>query len=363
MNLEPGMQDTRGRFTIDEQFTDRGSTGEVYRAHDQAGNDVIIKTLKEEYQAFDQYKRRLLREIDIQGKLQHPNIAGSHGIAVFDNETIALAMEYAGDDELYRLCKRRRFFSDESAASVISHIALALDHAHTNGVVHRDVAAENVIIRQANGVIIPKVIDWGYARVIGEDDGVLAEGFEDTYIGPRKGWGGRELTKKMFGRYNMFGRFRYVPPEVIMGRRADGRADLYSLGVILYNQITGRFPFGEKYKRSMIKGHLHDDPTPPNNIRPERKGRTKLEKVCLRMLAKKREERYHSGKEVAAAIADAMGWSSFHYNPDAANIDSVDLFGDYGLLETGGFNAGSQSQKDEPDQQREFSPIQNRVFG
>ncbi len=351
MILRPGMQDTRGLFTIDEQLNDRGSTGEVYKARDVAGDDVIIKTLKEEYQAFEQYKRRLLREADIQGRLQHPNIAGSLGITVFDNKTLGLAMEYAGDNELYWLCKRRRVFSDESAAPVISQIALALDHAHMNGIVHRDVAAENVIIQRANGVITPKIIDWGHARVIGEDDGVFVGGFENKYIGSKERWGGRELTKKMFGRYNMFGRFRYMSPEVILGKKADARADLYSLGIILYHQITGRFPFGEKYKRSIVRGHLHDDPTPPNNMRPEWEGRTRLEKVCLRMLAKKREERPQSGKEVAAAIADAMGWNSFEYNPDAANIDGVDLFGDYGLLETGEFSAGSQSRTVLQDQQ------------
>ncbi len=252
------------RYRIDAQLGE-GGMGVVYHAHDTLlDRPVAIKTLYESLFGEEGVKR-LLREARAAAGLSHPNIVAVYDV-IEDTRTHAIVMEFVRGKTL------REFKSSlEQLAEITMQVLDALDHAHRQGIVHRDMKPENIMVTDAGTV---KVMDFGLARSEGRS----------------------RLTQPGL----VVGTVAYMAPEQALGGQLDGRTDLYALGCVLYELVTGRRPFESEDPISVISQHVSVPPVTPRwhnkNLPPDWEG------FILRLLAKDPAERYPSAAEARRAV-------------------------------------------------------------
>ncbi len=254
----------QNRYRIDSEIG-RGGMGTVYRGHDLVlQRDIAIKILNDSEL---ESRARLLREAQATAKLNHPNI-----VSVYDagewNGLPFIVMELAPGHSLHTHPPQ----SIDETISIARQICAALDHAHAQGIIHRDLKPENILFTNDGKA---KLMDFGLARARGAaritTDGTLV------------------------------GTVFYVSPEQAQGLEVDARSDLYSLGVMLYELLTGRLPFTGDNPMSIISQHLYAAPAPPSTLRADIP--PALDAIVLRLLAKKPDERFASAHEVEVALA------------------------------------------------------------
>jgi serine/threonine-protein kinase len=269
---------TVGRYRI-VKFLGAGAMGEVYLAEDpQIDRRLAIKTVRltGRPQEIEERKRRLLREARAAGRLLHPNV-----VTLFDageaEGLLYLAFEFVeGTDLAGRLEDEGERLSLRQVLRVVRQAADALDYAHSHEIVHRDIKPSNILLDRAGRV---KLADFGIARMAGQST---------------------ELT--MAG--SVMGSPQYLSPEQIRGEELDGRSDIFSLGVVLYELLSGKRPFEGDTITTLVYQILHKEPPPVSELRavPPR-----LEELLRRMLAKDRGERPAAGeaaRELAAIEAE-----------------------------------------------------------
>jgi serine/threonine protein kinase/WD40 repeat protein len=221
---------------------------------------------------------RFLGEIRNAAKLHHPNIVAAY-TAIRLGESLVLAMEYIEGLDLSRMVKARGPLPVANACNYIHQAALGLQHAHENGMVHRDIKPSNLMLAKQGNRAIVKVLDFGLAKVQSEgavDGGLTHEG-------------------------QMLGTPDYIAPEQISNaRRADIRADIYSLGCTLYYLLTGKPPFQGTSLYDILQAHHSMDATPLNLVRPEVP--TEVAAIAAKMMTKEPERRFQDPKEVAQAL-------------------------------------------------------------
>jgi WD40 repeat protein len=254
----------------------RGGMGTVYEAeHLVMRRPVALKVINRAYTANEAAVERFRREVCAAAKLHHPNI-----VTAFDAEqagdTHFLVMEYVAGRSLARLLKERGPLPVQEACDYVRQAALGLQHAHERGMVHRDVKPDNLMLTPDRTV---KVLDFGLAALTAERDAC-------------------SLTESNV----IMGTPDYMAPEQAEDvRKADSRADVYSLGCTLYHLLTGRIPYPADTSLLKILAH-RDRPVPSiRAVRPEVP--KELEVVLRRLLAKKPEDRYQAPGEVATALA------------------------------------------------------------
>lgn len=255
---------------VDEVAT--GGMAVVYRAiQDDLNRTVAIKALKPELVGEEQLVTRFEREAQSLAALQHENI-----INVYDfhrqGDALYIVMEYVEGTDIYDLldtCGRLPF----DVASVIAvQVARALDYVHYRGVIHRDIKPANIMISRHGGV---KLMDFGIAR-------------DKSYD--------KELTQTGTG----IGTPSYMSPEQILGDKLDARSDIFSLGIVLYQMVTGRKPFIEDEERSVMnKIHLAAHP-PARKLNPELP--RELERIIDKCLEKQPKDRFRSGQALVMAL-------------------------------------------------------------
>ncbi|HTQ78824.1 MAG TPA: serine/threonine-protein kinase [Thermoanaerobaculia bacterium] len=263
---------TVGRYRI-ERFLGAGAMGEVYLAQDpHIERPLAIKTVRlvGRPQEIDDRKKRLLREAKAAGRLLHPNI-----VTLFDageaEDVLYLAFEFVEGSDLSTRVGTVPL-SLREVLGIIEQSAEALDYAHRQGIVHRDIKPSNILLDRAGRV---KVADFGIAKMAGQST---------------------ELT--MAG--SVMGSPQYLSPEQIRGEELDGRSDIFSLGVVLFELLSGKRPFDGDTITTLVYQILHKEPPPVSELRggiPPR-----LEKLLYRMLAKDREERLSTAGLVAEEI-------------------------------------------------------------
>ncbi len=259
-----------GPYEIRE-FIGRGGMATVYRGHQaNLGRDVAIKFLADWMSQDTEFVQRFRREAMAAGGLEHANILTIHDAGVFEGRPY-IVMPYVSTGTLADLIKKGPLPSDR-AADLTARIADALDYMHRRGIVHRDMKPNNVLM---DGEGRPLVTDFGIAQAMVD--------------GPRLTQTGTAM-----------GTPEYMSPEQGQGERVDGRSDIYSLGVILYQMLTGRVPFSASGPMATIYQVIHNPPPPLRQVNPNVS--SWLESVTLKALAKRPEDRFQSAREMAAAL-------------------------------------------------------------
>jgi tetratricopeptide (TPR) repeat protein len=253
-----------GRYQLQEELG-RGGTGTVWRALDtHLARPVAIKLLSTAGLA-DEARSRLLREARLAARLNHPNVVTVFDAAQ-DGDNSFIVMELVEGSSLFK----RPPESIASLKDVGLQICSALEHAHSHGIVHRDLKPENILLTSEG---VAKLMDFGLAR---------------------------SLASRMTSEGTVTGTVFYLAPEQALGRPVDGRADLYSLGVMLYEWTAGRLPFEAGDALGIISQHLYAPIVPPSTFRPEIPAQ--LEAVILRLLQKDPKDRCASAANAALEL-------------------------------------------------------------
>jgi eukaryotic-like serine/threonine-protein kinase len=253
--------------------------GTVYRAKDPAMDRVVaLKTIIAVALASDQgneFRERFYREARAAGGLAHPGIVPMFDVGEHEGVPF-LVMEFISGRTLADAVKKGERLSLDRACEIGQRVAEALGYAHQRGVVHRDIKPANILLtsREAYGIERPKIADFGVAK--------LAEG-RTTMTG------------------QLLGTPAFMPPEQFTGGPIDGRADIFSLGVVLYWMATGEQAFPGESITAVSYKVVHTEPVPPRKLNPWLPA--KLESVILKCLAKSPEDRYQTAEELAQDLA------------------------------------------------------------
>jgi serine/threonine-protein kinase len=268
---------TVGAFRI-ESFLARGAMAQVYRARDREGRVVALKLLDPSLAHDERFRQRFLRESELATRLDHPNVVATLASGE-DSGRLFLAMELVEGSDLRELLRREGRLGPERAVAVVEQIASALDTAHKAGLVHRDVKPGNILVREAGGEERASICDFGLARHVSS-------------------------VSSLTGERGFVGTIDYVPPEQIENGTVDERADVYALGCVLYECLTGTRPFERDSELAVIFAHLNEPPPKPTDVRADLPAA--FDEVIAIALAKDPDERYSSCGELAAAARAAL---------------------------------------------------------
>jgi len=263
-----------GRFEVLAEIG-RGAMGIVYKAKDPMLERVVaIKTINMglDRDGAEMYEKRFYQEARAAGGLNHPNIVTVYDIGKTDTECY-MAMEYIEGAELRTLLLPGKPLPVPRALSIAAQVAEGLAYAHERGVVHRDIKPANIMVPD-NGAV--KITDFGIARM------------RSSSVQTQTGM--------------MMGSPKYMSPEQVIGKRADHRTDIFSLGVILYEMLTGATPFTGESVNAVMYQIVNFVPPAPSAINPV--SPAALDAIVAAMLAKSLEERYQSAAEVARGLRE-----------------------------------------------------------
>jgi tRNA A-37 threonylcarbamoyl transferase component Bud32 len=259
-----------------EELVGTGGMSSVYRAHDRLlDRKVALKVLHQQYTEDDEYVERFRREARAVAALSHPNIVtvidrGEHGGRQF------IVFEYVDGDNLKQVIERRGPAPVETALELAIQIARGLSFAHQNGLVHRDVKPQNVLL---NGDGQAKVTDFGIARSMDVKRGMTTTG-------------------------TVLGTSDYIAPEQAQGQPVDEHSDVYSLGVVVYEMLTNEVPFSGENFVAVAMRHINDPPPPIRDKRPDVPPR--LEAAVHRAMAKDPNERFASMTDFCRELEECL---------------------------------------------------------
>ena len=261
-----------GRYRILKELG-KGTMGVVYQAHDpQIDRMVALKILRPDRMVSEAFVARFLKEARAIGRLSHPHIVTIYDVGE-DHDTIYIAMEYLEGKPFNEVIRSGRL-TVQDAVEIARQVAEALEYAHGKAIVHRDIKPSNIILTEDNRV---KLTDFGIARI------------EDT------------ATAHQTQAGEILGTPVYMAPEQVMGQTVDGRSDLFSLGVILYEMTVGRRPFAGNNIAAIFRSITQDTPEAPEAADPFIS--KELSGLIMKSLAKNPAERFQTGAEMARALS------------------------------------------------------------
>ncbi len=264
---------TLGQYRIIEQIG-MGGMATVYKAYQPSlDRYVAIKILPSYYVHEAGFLERFRREARAVAKLDHPNILPVYDFGQEDNTTY-IVMKYVEAGTLKDMMGQPMDL--ETAATIIEQVAGALDHAHQRDIIHRDVKPSNILISEGKWAMLT---DFGLAKIVG---------------------GSSQLTASGVG----VGTPDYMSPEQGQGRQVDGRSDIYSLGVVLYEMVTGRVPFQAETPMAVVIKHITEPLSLPRQVNPNIP--EAVERVILKALAKDPDDRFNRASDLAKALRKAV---------------------------------------------------------
>jgi N-acetylneuraminic acid mutarotase len=261
----------------------RGGMSVVYEAENpRLGSTVALKVLAPELSTDDVFRARFLKESRTAASLNHPNVIPIYDMGTHE-DLLFIAMRYVAGQDLRAVLKAKHVLAAEQAVLVCGQAGRALDVAHRHGLVHRDVKPGNILVEHGADEDEPDHIyltDFGITKHAASRSGLTATG-------------------------EFMGTIDYIAPEQIQGRPVDGRADIYSLGCVLYECLTGRVPFAKDVDAAVIWAHVEEMPTTPSSLQPALP--REIDEVIGRALAKDPADRYATCREFIAAARGAIG--------------------------------------------------------
>jgi YVTN family beta-propeller protein len=259
----------------------RGGMGVVYRAtHLALNRTVALKLISPDLAEDAEFRARFKRESELAASLDHPNVVPIYH-AGEDGGRLYVTMRFVDGTDLREMITLQQRLAPDLAARIISQVASALDAAHARGLVHRDVKPANVLIDNQNGHYHAYLTDFGLTKQVSSQSGLTKTGM-------------------------MVGTVDYIAPEQLQGTTIDARADIYALGCVFYEALTGQVPFPRDSEPAKMWAHMGEPPPSPRSVAPDLPG--PLDEVVTRAMAKEPDERYPSAGDLGrAALAGAEG--------------------------------------------------------
>ena len=262
-----------------DAVTGRGGMGVVYRGTQIAlKRTVALKVVRDDLASDPEFRRRFTQESEIAASLDHPNIVPIHS-AGEDAGRLYVTMRFVEGTDVREAIRMHGRLAPALAAEIVAQVAAALDAAHRRGLVHRDVKPANILLANADGRAHAYLTDFGLSR------------FTDSEQITRTG--------------TVVGTLDYMAPEQLEGRKVDGRVDVYALGCVLYQALTGRVPYPRDTEHAKMWAHMTEPPPRPGAVAPDLP--PGFDEVVARAMAKKPDDRYATAVELgAAAVAAAQ---------------------------------------------------------
>jgi YVTN family beta-propeller protein len=267
-----------GDFRIEGEIG-RGGMGVVYRAAQVSlGRPVALKVISETLSDREDFRERFVRESRLAASLDHPNVIPVYAAGEQDG-VLYIAMRFVDGTDLRGLLAAEGAFEPSRAAGVVAQAASALDAAHERGLVHRDVKPANILVAARGGGEHTYLTDFGLTKRTASDSGLTAAG-------------------------EWVGTLDYVAPEQVRGEQVDGRADVYALGCVLYELLTGRVPFERDDDIAKLWAHISDPPPSPLDIAPDiPRGLAGVAACCME---KDPEDRFETAGQMGRAALAAV---------------------------------------------------------
>jgi serine/threonine-protein kinase len=262
----------------------RGGMGKVYRAEQSPlGRVCAVKVLNPAYagEHDPEFHKRFFLEASIASKLTHPNTVTIFDYGRTEDEIYYMAMEYLDGHTLHRAIREATHFPEDRAAHIARQVCRALREAHSLGVIHRDLKPANIfLVEHGDETDFVKVLDFGLVKNVSGDGK------------------GDELTQTGL----FMGSPKYMAPEQIRGDKVDARTDIYALGIIIYEMLTGKVPFDRPNSVNILMAHVNEPPPPLRQMNPNVNVSPAIEDTLARCMAKDPDQRFRSMDEVLAAL-------------------------------------------------------------
>jgi serine/threonine protein kinase len=254
----------------------------VYRAEDlRRGRDVAVKVLPADKAQHKELAARFGREVTTAKRIDHPNVATIIDSGAIEDGALYLVMELLQGTLLSSALEKGRL-PTARALIIARQMLVGLGEAHRLGIVHRDVKPQNVMLVDVNGLEVVKLFDFGIAS---NDRAAL----------------------KLTAPGTAFGTPEYIAPEQAMGQKVDARADVYGVGVVLFEMATGRLPFESADDLGYLRAHIKQPPPAPSSVAPDAQLSRAFDTLVLRALQKEPEARFETAEAMIAAIDKAAG--------------------------------------------------------
>jgi eukaryotic-like serine/threonine-protein kinase len=249
---------------------------------------VALKVLHPQSVSDPTVVARFRREAEACSKLRSPNTVIIYDFDQTEDGVLYLAMELVRGQSLQDIQRGSGTITAERCLHILDQVAAALGEAHAQGIVHRDMKPENIMVEERAGEDFVKVLDFGIAKIVSGDGGKGSPAL--TAIG------------------QTVGTLEFMSPEQLRGKPLDGRSDIYALGMVAYEMLTGELPFKKsKSTTEIIQFHLQTPPPPPSSLKPELEIPQAVDELVQKMCAKAREDRHASTDELRQHIGDALG--------------------------------------------------------
>ena len=302
-----------GRYHVEAKLGE-GAMGAVFRAeHELMKKTVAIKVLRPQMNEESEIVARFRREAQAAAHIDHPNICAATDFGQMEDGTFFLVIEYLEGRTLEQALDEDGPFESRRVLHILGQMAEALGQAHKQGVIHRDLKPENImLVRRGDDPDFVKIMDFGVAHVR------LDEEHEDE-----------RLTRAG----HVYGTPSYMSPEQASGGEVDPRSDIYSLGIMCYELLTGDVPFRDENAARVMAMHVTEEAPPPSQVVPDADIPPEVERLVVSMMAKEPEQRPRSGADVKARVDELLG------DGDAPGSDMA-VRGS-GAVERAAANAGS----------------------
>ncbi len=276
-----------------------GGMGALYMAqHTELGRPVAVKVLVEKLSKDEKYLRRFQQEAKLAASLSHPNVTHVYDYGQLESGAPYLVMDYLEGKTLAALLQERGYLSVAAALPIFQQICKGLAHAHGRGLVHRDLKPSNIMLTESDGERIAKVLDFGIAKEV-------------------------DNTQHLTQTGELFGSPLYMSPEQCSGSQIDARSDIYSIGCLLYEVLSGNVPLrGDTIVQTIFK-HMNELPPPIKEVCPPANVSPAVEDVIRKAMAKNRDERYQTVGEMSEALFRAVSGAASAAAPAAAAVGAA----------------------------------------